>query len=325
VLAPWLVSLLLASPPGPARPSVVVHADPCLELDHVQLAEALEHQLGAGLELRGDVAAQSGDTQILLDCSADGSAEITIIDPLTRLDVTRIVDLPAHKRRGEQLGWAAAALLRSVWINLALDPSSDSSDSSDSSRSGASRKAARIAERPASPWQFADGFVMRTWFDRNSPRLMLGEQAEVLHRPTRHFAWKAEGELGYWRVPVSTDASSGRINTLSVSIAPALLAWGEFLGRGRHGAGTLAIYAGAGLRVGGVRMRSVTFGDSGGFWAYAGPLSMARVSVSLGRFVGLAVNAEVGWILHGPEQPRGVPLSLVGPWANGVLMIISSF
>lgn len=324
MLAPWLVSLIFASTSSagvaqPARPSVVVHADPCLELDDAQLTEALEHQLGAGLELRGDAAGQADDTQILLDCSADGRAEITIIDPITQLDVTRTVELPAPSRRGEQLGWAAAALLRSVWLNLALDPSSAPSHSS------RSRRAARIAERPASPWELGDGFVMRTWFDPSSPRLMLGEQGEVLHRPTRHFAWKADGELGYWRVPVSVDGSSDRINTLSVSVAPALLAWGEFLGRGRHGAGTVGIYAGAGARVGGVRMRSASFGDSGGFWAFAGPLSTARVSVSLGRFVRLAVNAEVGWILHGPRQPRGVPLSLVGPWANGVLVIVSSF
>jgi hypothetical protein len=47
--------------------------------------------------------------------------------------------------------------------------------------------------------------------------------------------------------------------------------------------------------------------------------------VSLGRFVRLAVNAEAGWILHGPVRPGGVPMSLVGPWANGVIVLVSAF
>jgi hypothetical protein len=314
----WLASLLFASAPGPTRPVLIVHADPCLELDEVELRDTIQHQLGAGPDYRGDEAAQADHTQILLDCSADGRLEITLIDPLTQTDTTRIVDLPEPPRRGEQIGWTAAALLRSVWMSLDLDPSSQPHD-------GASRRAARVAQRPPSPWQLGDGFVVRSYFDPSSPALMLGEQVEVIHRPQRHFAWKADGELSYWRVPVDANDSSGLVNTFTVSVAPALLGWGEFPGRGPRGAGTVAIYGGAGLRVGGVRMRSASFGDSAGFWAYAGPLSTARVSVSLGRFVRLAVNAEVGWILHGPVQPRGVPLSFVGPWANGVVVIVSSF
>ncbi|PRQ09734.1 hypothetical protein [Enhygromyxa salina] len=311
----WLAPLLFATALEQAHPVLIVHADPCLELDEQLLDQTLEHQLGAGPDYRGDEAAQAGDTQLLLDCSADGRAEITVIDPLSQITTTRIVDLPEPARRAERLGWAAAALLRSAWINLA----------SERDRDGASRKAARVAQRPPSPWQLGDGFVMRTFFDERSPGLMLGEQAEVVHRPRRHFAWKADGELSYWRVPVESNGSSGRVNTFTVSVAPSLLAWGEFPGRGPRGAGTVAIYGGAGLRVGGVRMRSATFGDSAGFHAFAGPLSTAALSVSLGQYVRLAVNAELGWILHGPVQPQGVPLSFVGPWANGVVVIVSSF
>ncbi|PRQ04434.1 hypothetical protein ENSA5_07700 [Enhygromyxa salina] len=314
----WFASLLFVSPPEQARPGLVVDADPCLELDDAQLRETIEHQLGAGPDYRGDAAGQAGDTQILLDCRGAGEVELTIVDPITGTDTTRTVALPEAGRRGEQLGWAAAALLRATWMSLALDPATRADDP-------ASRRAARVAQRPPSPWQLGDGFVVRSLFDGGSPGLMLGEQVEVVHRPRRHLAWKADGELAYWRVPVTAEGSSGRVNTLSVSAAPALLAWGEFPGRGRRGAGTLAIYGGAGLRAGGVRMRSETFGDSGGFVAFAGPMTTARLSVSLGRFVRLAVNAEAGWILHGPERPGGVPLSFVGPWANGVVVIVSSF
>ncbi|KIG18404.1 hypothetical protein DB30_00689 [Enhygromyxa salina] len=312
-MSAWLAWLLFAAATGQDRPVLTVHADPCLELDTALLHDTVKHQLGAGLDYRGDVAAQAGHTQILLDCSVDQRVEITVIDPLTQISTTQIVDLPAPPRRGEQLGWAAAALLRSTWMNLGGE------------QDRASRRAARVAQRPPSPWQLGDGFVVRSYFDRRSPALMLGEQAEVLHRPRRHFAWKADGELSYWRVPVAVGEEAGLVNTFTVSVAPSLLAWGEFPGRGPRGAGTVAIYGGAGFRVGGVRMRSTSFGDSAGFQAYAGPLSTAQLSVSMGRFVRLAVNAELGWILHGPVQPQGVPLSLVGPWANGVFVIVSSF
>jgi hypothetical protein len=315
VLAPSLASLLLAA--APARPGVVVDADPCLELDAEELRATVELRLGAGPEYRGDAAGGTGDTQVLLDCAAEGRAELTIIDPLSETSATRLVDLPAPERRSEELGWAAAAMLRATWMSLALDPRTQ--------RDRARRRAIRVARRPPSAWELGDGFAVRAFFDPGAPRLMLGEQVEVVHRPLRHLAWKADGELAYWRVPVESGGSSGRVNTLSISAAPALLGWGELPGRGRGGAGTVAIYGGAGLRVGGVRMRSATFGNSPGFMAYAGPLAMARVSVSLGRYVRLAVNAETGWILHGPEQPSGIPLSFVGPWANGVIVIVSSF
>ena len=58
---------------------------------------------------------------------------------------------------------------------------------------------------------------------------------------------------------------------------------------------------------------------------YAGPLATARASVALGRFVGLALEAEAGWILHGPQRPNDVPVSLIGPWLNGVIVIVSRF
>jgi hypothetical protein len=315
VLALWLGSLLSLS--HPTHPGLVVHADPCLELDGDELHETIEFQLGAGPDYRGDAAGSATDTQLLLDCHPDGRAELTVIDPLTESTATRIVDLPAT-RRTEQLGWAAAALLRSVWMNLALDavPVEDSA---------ARRRAARVARRPVSPWELGDGFAVRGFFDARSPRLMLAEQVEAVHRPLRHLAWKADGEFAGFSVPIEQGTESGRVKIRSISVAPSLLVWGEIPARGPNGAGTVAIYGGAGLRVGGVRMRSEEFGESRGFQPFAGPLATARISVSLGRFVRLAVNGEAGWILHGPVQPGGVPLSLVGPWANGVIVLVSAF
>lgn len=314
----WL-TLLLALGPDDARPSLTTHVDACLELDEAALRETIELRLGAGPEYRGDAAGRAGDTQLLLDCASDREAELTLIDPVSNVTMTRIVELPAPERRAERLAEHAVTLLRAAWQNLALERPSDRR------RTRAERIAARVAERPSSPWELGDGFVIRSFLDPSSPALMLGEQVEVVHRPLRHLAWKADGELSFWRVPVERDGSSDEVATLSISAAPALLGWGEIPGRGRRAAGTLALYGGAGFRAGAVRMRSDLFGDSGGFRSFVGPLMMARASVSLGRFVGLAINLETGWLLHGPDRPNAVPLALRGPWANGVVVIVSRF
>jgi hypothetical protein len=311
VLTPWLGLLLAINPP--THPGLVVHADPCLELDVEVLNDSIEFQLGAGPDYRGDAAGLATDTQLFLDCSEDGRAELTVIDPLTDTTTTRVSELPAT-RRSEQLGWAAAALLRSVWMNLALD-----ADPIEDTR--AARRAARVARRPVSPWELGDGFAVRGFFDSRSPRLMLAEQVEAVHRPLRHLAWKADGELAA-AVPIGAEAEADRVKIRAISVAPSLLAWGEIPARGRNGAGTVAIYGGAGLRVGGVRMRSEN--QSRGFEPFAGPLATARISVSLGRFVRLAINGEAGWILYGP-RPGALPMSFVGPWANGVIVLVSAF
>jgi hypothetical protein len=315
VLALWLGSLLSFTPA--THPGLVVHADPCLELDADELHESVEFQLGPGIDYRGAAAGLATDTQVLLDCTEDGRAELTVIDPLTHTTATQVLTLPTT-RRSEQLGWAAVALLRSVWMNLALDadPIADSP---------AARRAARMARRPVTAWELGDGFAMWGFFDPRSPTLLLAEQAEALHRPLRHLAWKADGEIAAFGERAEKDGEFGRVNILAVSVAPALLGWGEIPARGRNGAGTVALYGGAGLRIGGVRMNSENLGGSKRFELFSGPLATARISVSLGRFVRLAVNAEAGWILHGPVRPGGVPMSLIGPWANGVIVLVSAF
>jgi len=301
-----------------ARPELVVVADPCLEVDADALRGTVELELGPGIEYRGDAAASSTDTELLLDCGGEGEVELTIIDPLSETHATRIVALPEPARRAEQLGWAAAAFIRATWTVLELDAGGEAR------RDPRTRRAVRAARRPPSPWQIGDGFVVRGLLDRASPRVMLGEQVEVLHRPTRHFAWKADGELNAISAPVTFDGTSDRVWTLAIHAAPALLAWGEFRSARPKGRGTVALYGGAGLRVGGVRMTSSEWGRSR-FELFAGPFATARASVSLGRFVRLAVQGEAGWILHGPREPSGVPLSFVGPWINGVLILVSSF
>lgn len=312
VLWQWLLPVLASA----THPGLVVDADPCLELDEQQLRVTIELRLGAGPDYHQG-AARRDDTQLLLDCGAEGRAELTIIDPLTNSTTTRSLALPTD-RRTERLAWAAAALLRATWMNIDLDPSTRAHEPS-------ARQAARVARRPPVAWHLGDGFAVRHFFSRQSPSIMLGEQVEVLHRPLRHLAWKADAELSYWRMPVELDGETGRINPLAVSVAPSLLGWGEIPGRGRRGAGTVSIYGGAGFRIGGMRMfGGETFGKSK-FELFAGPLATARLGVSLGRHVGLALNAEAGWILHGPERPNDVPMSFVGPWTNGVLVIVSSF
>jgi hypothetical protein len=308
--------LAFALAPDPSHPAIALQADPCLELDDALLRETVELQLGAGLEFHGGPGS-AGETRVLLGCGVGPSAEITVIDPLSVTTLTRTVELPDPGQRSEQLGKQAAALVRSAWLNLALERSRP--------RSRATSRAARVARRPAAPWALGDGFVVRSYLGPDSPRWMLGEQVEVVHRPLRHLAWKADGELAFWRVPVELDGVSDEVRTLSISAAPALLGWGEIPSNARRGAGTLALYGGAGFRAGGVRMRSAAFGDSSGFRSYAGPLATVRASVSLGRFVGLAVNFEAGWLVHGPARPNGVPLSLRGPWTNGVIVIVSRF
>ena len=315
----WLALLLALGPDEDARPKLVTHIDPCLELDEAELRETIELRLGAGPEWRGDAPARAGDTQLLLDCASEREAELTLIDPISGVTMTRIVDLPAAERRVERLGEHAVTLLRSAWLNLALERPSERRPARPE------RIAARIGERPTAPWELGDGFAFRAFFDADAPAVMLGEQVEVVHRPLRHLAWKADGELAFWRVPVEHEGTTDEVATLSISAAPALLGWGEIPGHGRRGAGTVALYGGAGFRVGGVRMRSQEWGDSDGFQPFAGPLMMARASVSLGRFVGLALNLEAGWLLHGPTRPKAIPLSFHGPWTNGVVVIVSRF
>lgn len=314
----WL-ALLLAFEPGDARPSLVINVDACLELDGDELRETVELRLGTGIEHRGDAPGQPNDTQLLLDCASDRAVELTLIDPISALTLTRIVELPPPDRRVERLGEHATNLLRSAWLTVALERPDDGR------RTRAERVAARVAERPANPWELGDGFAVRSFFHAGTPTLMLGEQVEVVHRPLRHLAWKADGELAFWRVPAERDGETDAIATLSISAAPALLGWGEIPGRGRRGAGTVALYGGAGFRAGGVRMKSSKLGSSNGFRSFAGPMMMARVSVSLGRFVGLALDVEAGWLLHGPVRPNEVPLSVLGPYASGVLVIVSRF
>jgi hypothetical protein len=314
----WL-ALLLALGPDEAPPSLVVDVDPCLELDAGELRETIELRLGPGIEHRGGAAARAGDTQLLLDCANEGTAELTLIDPISEVTVTRTVEMPSPERRVDRLGEHATTLLRSAWQNVALERPLEGR------RTRTERIAARVARRPSSPWELGDGFVVRGFFAAGSPTVMLGEQVEVVHRPLRHLAWKADGELAFWRVRAELEGTTDEIATLSISAAPALLGWGEIPGRGRRGAGTVALYGGAGFRAGGVRMRSDSFGDSGGFRSFAGPMVTGRASISLGRFVGLAINVEAGWLVHGPDRPNAIPLSLLGPYANGVLVIVSRF
>ena len=309
----WLPLVLALGP----RPELVVVADDCLEVDEAELLGTIDLELGAGIDYRGG-AAQAADTELLLDCGAEGRAELTIIDPLTQTHATRVIEMPAPERRTEELGWAAAAFVRATWTALEADAREDR-------RQPEVRRAIRAARRPTAPWQIGDGFVVRRFFDPASPRLMLGEQVEVLHRPTRSFAWKADGELNYIRERIDeSEGGPDRVRILAIHAAPAILAWHEFPSSRPLGRGAVALYGGAGLRIGGVRMRSDAV-DDGSFELFAGPFATARASVRLGRFVRLSTQLEAGWILHGPREPGGVPRSFVGPWLNGVLILVSSF
>jgi hypothetical protein len=216
------------------------------------------------------------------------------------------------------------AFMADLWAEYLGELNVELERPSDRRRTRAERTAARVARRPSTPWELGDGFAVRSFFGPGTPSLMLGEQVEAVHRPLRHLAWKADGELAFWRVPVEDQGTTDEVATLSISAAPALLGWGEIPGRGHRGAGTVALYGGAGFRAGAVRMRSDEWGNSN-FRSFAGPLAMARASVSLGRFVGLALNIETGWLLHGPTRPNGIPLAFHGPWANGVIVIVSRF
>ncbi|NVB38713.1 hypothetical protein G6O69_12800 [Pseudenhygromyxa sp. WMMC2535] len=319
-----------------ARPSLVVHLHPCLDgrVALETLHESLRHELGAGLEFRGAAAGQAGDTQLLIDCGSGGGSKgddsllLRVIDPLSEAALTRALRLEAldasPERAAESLARSAAALLRALWMDLVLDREavSDSSPRSPASSPRVLRRARRIARRPSSPWQLGDAFMARTFLGEGAPAWMLGEQVQAVHRPLRHLAWRADGELAFRRVRVDLESGASRINTLMISAAPSLLGWAEFPGSGPRGAGTAAIYAGAGLRVGAVRMRSPD--DPGHFETFAGPLATARASVSLGRFVRLALDAEAGWALIGPEHAEA-DLRLRGPWLSGALSLVSSF
>ncbi|MCA9698559.1 MAG: hypothetical protein KC431_13615 [Myxococcales bacterium] len=313
------------------KPSVVVHIDRCLAeegpgaVDRPTFHESLAAELGPGLELRGEAAAMAGDTQLLIDCSQEdpASLHLRIIDPLTGSAIDKQLAAPdsaSSERAAESLARSVAALLRSLWTDLSLDREDEAR-----ARPGTLRRARRIARRPANPWLIGDAFVARSFLGADAPAWMLGEQVLVVHRPLRHLAWRADGELALRRVPVTGADGSLRVNTTMISVAPSLLAWTERPGSGPRGAGTAAIYGGAGMRIGGVRMRDSDGGPgSDGFQIFAGPLATTRVSVSLGRYVGVALDLEAGWALVGPRHPQ-YPLALQGPWLAGALVLSSNF
>ncbi|EDM80428.1 Holliday junction DNA helicase B [Plesiocystis pacifica SIR-1] len=310
-----LAGMLVAGSPKPAlevRVEASCHGEGLDADGQAAFEEHLAEELGWFAVDHG----RSGGTTLTLRCELD-SVRLRVEDPASEASASRRhVHDPASQNPLEALAWTAAALVRSVWLGPELAPAPETPTR---------RRARRVARRPPVPWHLGDGFVVRSFLGADTPALMLGEQVEVIHRPTRHFAWKAEGELTFFRVPVEEDGVSDRIRTFTVSVAPALLSYAQWRSQRPRGAGTVGVYGGAGLRVGGVRMRSAAFGDSGGYQPFLGPMATARVSVATGRFVGLAVNAEAGWLLLGPERPGRVPLSLRGPWVNGVVVLISSF
>jgi hypothetical protein len=225
------------------------------------------------------------------------------------------------QQRAEALALAVADLVRSTWHTLEQEaPATLELSDPDHTNTRTRRRARNIARRPTAPWLAGDGFVVRSYFGERAPAIMLGEQVELVHRPLRNLAWKIDGELAAWRVPVEV---GGQVRTMSLTIAPALLGYGEFGGSTRPGRpGRVAIYGGAGARFGGVRMLGEA-SQSGKFRPLGGPLATARIEVVCHRFVRLAMVGETGWLLAGPDDPQG--LRMLGPWANGALVIVSAF
>ncbi|MFV8751282.1 hypothetical protein ACNOYE_12125 [Nannocystaceae bacterium ST9] len=323
---------LLLDPPAiapPERPSLVVQIDrgdeACVDVDLPRLHEAVELALGWSLEHRQAAPAQAWDTEVTIACIAEGEprVELAIRDPQTGTIASRILDAPSSddpERRAEVLALAVADLVRTTWHALeqeapaALEPSDP-----DLTSARTRRRARAIARRPTAPYLAGDGFVVRTYFGDAAPTLMLGEQVELVHRPLRNLAWKIDGELAAWRVP----AELGDLKTMTLSVAPALLGYGEFGGSSRPGRpGRVAIYGGMGARIGGVR----TLGEgsaSASFRPIAGPLATARIELVCGRFVRVALVGETGWLLAGPVDPQG--LTMRGGWANGTFVIVSAF
>jgi hypothetical protein len=328
VLPTLALALLLLDPP-PDRPSLVVQIErgdeECVGVDLPHLHESVELALGWALEHRGAAPAMPGDTVVTIACVAEGAPaiELAIDDPQTGTIASRDFEAPSAsdpERRAEVLALAVADLVRSTWHALEQEaPAVLDSDDPEQTSTRTRRRARNIARRPTAPWLAGDGFVFRSYFGARAPAIMLGEQVELVHRPLRNFAWKMDGELAAWRVPVEV----GHVRTLSLSIAPALLGYGEFGGSNKPGRpGRVAIYGGAGARFGGVRMLGEA-SQSSKFRPMGGPMATARIEVSCGRFVRLALVGESGWLLAGPDDPQG--LRMLGPWANGALVIVSAF
>lgn len=326
------LALLLLAPPHPTepptRPSLAVAVDRghehCVGVELEHLHDAVELALGWAIEHRHAAPAQDWDTAVALRCVGEGTPaiELTIRDPQTGTLSSRLLDEPLTsdpRQRAEQLGLAVAELVRATWLQLELDAAAQL-EPIDPDRSSARtrRRARNVARRPTAPYLAGDGFVVRHFFGVDAPTLMLGEQVELVHRPLRNLAWKIDGELTAWRV----DAEDGPVKTLTLSVAPALLGYGEFGGTSRPGRpGRVAIYGGAGARVGGVRMLGEP-SPSRGFRPLAGPMATARLEVSCGRFVRVALVGESGWMLAAPADPG---VSMRGAWLNGTFVIVSAF
>lgn len=323
------LALLLLSPP-PDRPSLVVQIDrgheACVDVDLSHLHESVELTLGWSLEHREAAPGQAGDTVVSIACGADGAPtiELSIDDPQTGTIASRDFEAPTASdptRRAEEVALVVADLVRSTWHALEQEaPAVLESNDPEHTSTRTRRRARNIARRPNAAWLAGDGFVARSYFGERAPTIMLGEQVELVHRPLRNLAWKIDGELAAWRVPVDV---GGQVRTLSLTIAPALLGYGEFGGSSRPGRpGRVAIYGGAGARFGGVRMLGEA-SKSRGFRPIGGPLATARIEVVCHRWVRLALVGESGWLLAGPDDPQG--LRMRGPWANGALVIVSAF
>lgn len=329
LLAAPLASTPVSTGEPPERPSLVVTVDAgheaCVDVELARLHEAVELALGWAIEHRHAAPAQPWDTTASLRCIGEGepAIELSVHDPQTGTTSSRVLDEPSSrdpKARAEQLGLALADFVRATWLLLDQEaPATLDPIDPDHSTAHTRRRARNVARRPTAPYLAGDGFVVRHYFGERAPALMLGEQVELVHRPLRNLAWKIDGELAAWRV----DAPGGEVRTLALTVAPALLGYGEFGGSSRPGRpGRVGLYGGAGARVGGVRM----LGDasrSAGFRPLAGPLALARIEVSCGRFVRVALVGETGWLLAGPDDPQGV--SMRGAWVNGTFVIVSAF